>query len=325
MMKRTSKLRRLEKVSQLAVSAVVLILVLRFVDTEALWNSLWRARPEYLLLVLLILPLSFLIRAYRWQTILRRAGQCVPLTDVFLLTFVGVALNFILPGGLGDIARSYYGYRRSGLKEEMLSSSVADKTLALMAVGVLGTVSAAFYGLPAYAYLSLAIAAVFGLILFIPQAIPWGVLSRAVLWATGKHLDAQLLTDTFRLSNADKAWLLAVSIAGWLVTYFQFYLICRAVAVEVSLLYVLALAPLVTLARLFPLTLNGLGSQEAVVLYLFGLMGIASAQALLVSLTFTFALVVIPGLVGLAVIVHQGLANDRQPDSVEHGPVGSKG
>jgi uncharacterized protein (TIRG00374 family) len=304
-----------EKALQLILSGIILLFVFKFVDLELLVIYVKDIGVVYLLLGILLLPLGFLIRAYRWSAILNQPSDLISPKDLFLLTFVGVSLSFVLPASLGDLARAYYGYKHSGLKEEMLSSSLVDKIMGLLAIVALGTVSSLLHELYAYSLVCLLLMIVFVVLIFFPTLIPWKLVTKAMRSVTRSSMDAQRLLESFTLSNGVKLLTLTLSVLAWFVTYMQFYLICLALTVNVPLTYVFAMAPMITIARLFPLTLNGFGSQEAVVIYLFGLVDVSPNEALLVSLLYSFVQLVIPGLVGLLVIAREGLLSGQSPNS----------
>ena len=129
-----------------------------------------------------------------------------------------------------------------------------------------------------------------------------------------KKLDIAKLLQASNLSHKLKLITLIISIIGWAATYFQLFIICLAFSIEVEFLYVLAVAPLFSLARLFPFTLNGLGTQEAVIVYLFSLINVDSTLSLLVSLTNRALNFVIPAIIGVAVI-HFGKSHGELPHS----------
>jgi uncharacterized protein (TIRG00374 family) len=304
-----------EKTLQVILSGVILLLVIKFVDLELLVVHIKDIGVIYLLLGILLLPLGFLIRAYRWSSILSRSSDLISPKDLFPLTFVGVSLSFVLPASLGDIARAYYGYKHWGIKEEMLSSSLVDKIMGLLAIVALGTVSSLIHGLYAYSLVCFVLMIGFVALIFLPTLIPWRLVAKATRIVTRSNMDTQRLLESSTLSDRVKLLALALSVLAWFITYVQFYLICLALSVNVSLTYVFAMAPMITIARLFPLTLNGLGSQEAVVIYLFGLIGISPNEALLVSLLYSLVQLVIPGFIGLLVIVREGLVSSQPPNS----------
>ncbi|HML05531.1 MAG TPA: hypothetical protein VK426_07145, partial [Methanobacterium sp.] len=76
-------------------------------------------------------------------------------------------------------------------------------------------------------------------------------------------------------------------------------------SIDVTLIYVLAISSLISLATLFPFTLNGLGSGEAMLMYLFSLINISPTMALLVSLISQLINAFIPGLFGFLIIVRK--------------------
>jgi uncharacterized membrane protein YbhN (UPF0104 family) len=60
---------------------------------------------------------------------------------------------------------------------------------------------------------------------------------------------------------------------------------------------------MLTIARLFPFTLNALGPMEVAVVYFFGLIGIPSTLAVVVSLTSNLISSIVPGSLGGLIIL----------------------
>jgi len=294
----------LEKIIQIFVSCLILILLVRYINLQELVMSLRKAKLEYLIFILLLLPLNFFFRAVRWSLIINKDKKLLSLKILYSLTFVGSALNIVLSGGLGDVGRSYYGYKYSGLKEEMLSSSLIDKIVAVFTIFILGGLTALICGFYHYLILSFVGVLLFGVVLFFPMLIPWDFLNRIIIFFTRRSLDADQLSKYSKISNVTLLNSILLSTVAWLLTYIQFYLICLGFSVNVGLGHVLTFAPLITLARMVPFTFGGLGTQEATVVYLFNSLGIDTGVAFLISLMFTFILVVIPGLIGWFVILN---------------------
>ena len=55
----------------------------------------------------------------------------IKLIDSIKLLLVGTSLNIILPSGAGDVAKGYYGYKWTGIKERMFAISLIDKLIAI--------------------------------------------------------------------------------------------------------------------------------------------------------------------------------------------------
>jgi uncharacterized protein (TIRG00374 family) len=96
-----------------------------------------------------------------------------------------------------------------------------------------------------------------------------------------------------------------LSILAFIILYFQFYLLCLSFSVNISFSFVLAVAPLLNLAILFPFTLNGLGSGEALTVYLFSLINIPASMSIVVSLLSQVVNSIIPGIFGYIIILRK--------------------
>ena len=76
------------------------------------------------------------------------------------------------------------------------------------------------------------------------------------------------------------AFILAVTILGWFVTAFQWYLVGLALNISLNFLFFLFLQPLITLLMFIPITPAGLGLMESGNIAVFTLIGLNSSKAL---------------------------------------------
>ncbi len=289
------------RILRYGLSIAIVLLLFSYVDWDLLLVALAQARIAALLLAVLVVVVSLWIRAIRWRILLVSTTQ-ISILDLFWLGLTGITLNVILPASLGDVAKAYYAYRRTGLKEEVLSSAVLDKLLGLLSVFILGTLAALSQDLHQYAYVTVPLGIVLFIPSFFPQVLPWTLLERLQGRLLRDRLIVRKLRAAFSVDLKQRVLCLLVSFVGWLVTSLIFYLLCLAFSIPISYIHVVALAPLLTIARLVPITVSGLGTQEALIMYLFSQSGISVTSALVVSLSFTVVTTFIPGLVGLLVI-----------------------
>jgi uncharacterized protein (TIRG00374 family) len=289
------------RVLRYGVSLAIVALLIVYVDWRLLLDAFIQARLAILCLAIVVVAISLWIRAIRWKILLASSTR-IAIIDLFWLGLTGITLNVVLPASLGDVAKAYYAYRRTGLKEEVLSTAVLDKLLGLLSVFLLGTFAALSRNLSAYVYVTAPLALAFFVLSFFPQVVPWRLLERLQVRVLKNRLLIGKLRSAFSVHLSQRIGCLLVSFVGWLVTSLIFYLLCLAFSVQISYLYVVALAPLLTIARLVPITVSGLGTQEALIIYLFSQAGISATSALVVSLSFTVITTFLPGLVGLLVI-----------------------
>lgn len=291
-----------KNIIKIIISLLIIVFLLKFVDFQLFFQSI--EDINYLILfALALIPLGILLRAWRWMIILNKDKKLISLKDSCYLNLVGMALNIFLPGSSGDIAKSYYGYKWHGFKEEMLSSSILDKIMALFSLFILGSLTAFLINLYFLSFFSVIITILLYFIIFYPKIMPWSILNKLLSFFVKIELDEEKLIVAFTIPNKIKLKVLLISLFAWIMLYFQFYLICMSYSAQINFIYILAVAPLMNIAILVPFTINGLGSLEAVTMYLFSLIGISPTLAILVSLTSQILYTVIPGIIGYIILL----------------------
>jgi uncharacterized protein (TIRG00374 family) len=204
-----------EKILKIIISLLILVFLLKLVNFQMLFNSL-KSVNSLFLLVLILIPISILLRAWRWSIILNKDTKLVSIEHSFVLTLVGIALNIFLPANMGDVGKSYYGYKWHGIKEEMLSSSLIDKFIALLSVFIIGTITSFYLKLYLLSIFSLILTSIFLLIVFFPKIMPWNLLNRILALFIKKELDEKILKSSFELENKIKFYAFLISIIAFI-------------------------------------------------------------------------------------------------------------
>jgi uncharacterized protein (TIRG00374 family) len=300
------KKQKLKFLFQIVVSLAIAVVLLFHLDLKEFSERFAAISWPVLGVIILSLIPALLARGYRWKLLFDNQTNIIKLTDSMALLFVGAALNLVLPASTGDIAKSYFGYKWSGVKERMLSVSLLDKVIALASVSILGIPCALFHGELLYAGLSTLVLLPAFLLLLLPILIKHAPFCRGLFeWATKvirNKFDFSKAVEQVNPGAGKLAVALMLSVAGWLVTYLEMYLCFRAVGVRIPLFYVFSVAPLLTLVRLFPFTLSGVGSDEAAMWYFFSRAGAELEGILAGAFIFRLAILILPGIVGLFVL-----------------------
>ena len=123
-----------------------------------------KADPRYLLAALLIFPLTYLITSYRWDLLLRVLEINMTLSRAFVLNMVGAFYNTFMPGSTGgDLLKAYYASKLTPHRTRAVMSVLVDRVLGLLALVILGGVSAATqWHVPACRKVALASSAIIG-------------------------------------------------------------------------------------------------------------------------------------------------------------------
>jgi len=281
---------------------VIIGIIVKPAETIKTWRQ---AEPIALFVVFALMPFAVLSRAWRWWYILRQKHIMIPLMTMWRVTFIGMALNLILPGSMGDVARSYYGWRSAGNKEAMLASALLDKVIALFTLCLLGAFCAWLIGSVPLVLLSTLLALPLTLLLLLPKFMPWWLVVFLCRKLLKRDFQVERLQATFKLERRTLLICIIISLIGWLFTNAMYYFACLAFTRSISFGYVYAVAPLINLIRIVPISISGLGPADLLILFLFGLTGLDESTSLMASMTINVALIALPGLIGAILMTVQ--------------------
>ena len=291
---------RIKFLFRLLVSVSILVAILRSIDVRQAWQVALSARPEWLLLALLMQFGSTAVSAYRWQLIMRNLGFGQSFSFYWDSYFKGMFFNQGLPTSIGgdalrvlDVARR--GFRKrdalvgiaidriTGLgalllltllahlvNPELLPDQVYRPILWLLAAGLLGFFSLAFLGRLAW-------------LGRVPQL--------AVL---------KLLSERLRRAASQRHFLIvSSSLLVPLLAMLAFFATGRALGLGYDLLTYFAIVQPALVLTVVPISIAGWGVREGVLVGLFSLIGADKTVVLMMSLVYGMLLILVslPGLV----------------------------
>jgi uncharacterized protein (TIRG00374 family) len=121
----------------LVLTILLLALFARGVDFADVGRQIVDADLPPLLLALIASSSAYVLRAWRWQFLLRAVGP-TRFTSAFRATAIGFAASFLLPGRTGEALRPYLLARRDGVSVvAAFATIVVERLLDLLAVLIL--------------------------------------------------------------------------------------------------------------------------------------------------------------------------------------------
>lgn len=112
----------------------LLAFFLRNADMAGVWAETRRARPGLLLLALLTTALTYVIRAWRWQSMLAPIGTTRYATAL-RTTIIGFAASAVLPARAGEVLRPYLLARRERISAPaVFATIIIERLIDLVAV-----------------------------------------------------------------------------------------------------------------------------------------------------------------------------------------------
>jgi uncharacterized protein (TIRG00374 family) len=273
------------------IGIIILIYILSRIDIATLRHQIVSADLRYLLAAVLLAPLFILLKAYRFRLILDNLGLKLKSAEAFHLYALGLLAGIATPGQIGELTKGIYLKGKGHPLSSSLIAVIADRGfdiagLLLLSVGSLLVLRGPLYR-HLFLFISFFVIAVFLLITLIhPGTRRLALKKIAPFFLKGKtdlsSNNAALIKGSF--SSGSFLTLLSITITAFLFAFFRYFLLARALEINIPALSFFAVVVLAQGISLIPITIAGVGTRDAVLIFLFSQLG-ASAE-LAVSLSF---------------------------------------
>jgi uncharacterized protein (TIRG00374 family) len=305
---------RLVFLGKLCVSALLLAILFWRVDRPAFARTVQTLPLKVVLGCIGLYILGYVISTFRWQRLLLAEGIHLPLWRLTLVYFEAAFFNLFLPTLIGgDIVRGYAIYRITQGHNASIPSILVDRLSGFAAlVGIALTALGLAYGRirdPQVAVMLLAVATAFAVLITVllhdrmkervSNLLRIAGLMRFQVKLQGM-VEALQRYRGHRRALGQAILLSALLQALIIVTY---YLIGASLNLGVPITYFFVYVPLITVAAMLPVSVAGLGVREGSAVYFFAKVGVDSATALTMSLTWFSLTLIVSGLGGLAFLL----------------------
>jgi glycosyltransferase 2 family protein len=297
---------------KLAVSALLIWLLVRHLDLGGLAREMVAVEPLSLMGAIACLIALLIPPALRWSVVLRAMGHPTGLGITVPITMIGLFFSQTLPSSIGGDAMRIWELQRAGSGMSIaISSVVIDRAVGLLAICLLVTVT-----LPILLGLVSSPAVVASVTLLL--AVGYAGVGAATLF---DRLPAMLqrlrvargfayLSTSLRavvLAPRPALGALGASLLYQLGVVLVVFTLARGIGIAVEATACLVIVPIANLSALLPISISGWGVRESAFVLGFGMVGVAAADALALSVLF--------GLLNMLVGVSGGLVwlARRQP------------
>jgi len=303
---------------KLALSVVLLAVLFVRTDLGQIWQTISRSHVGWLLLALAGFELSQALSAVRWWLLARPLGFDEPLRRYVVYYFSGMYLNLFAPSTVaGDIGRTLFlagGRQRRALA---LTSVIADRGLGFVALVWVGAVAVILLrGYPVSPLLHLAAWLVPPLTV---AAWLWGPLLAVRVFPPANHWRILVEKDLapYRKDHRMMLVSLAIAVLFHLMQIGTQILIAWALDVDIPWSYFFIFVPVVNIAGMLPITMNGVGIRESGYWYFLSRIGTGGGAAIALGLV-SSAIVLVTGLTGAPVFL---FFRGQKPEDADQAPV----
>lgn len=278
---------------KLAVSAGLMIFLLSKISIAEINSLLAKLDGFYLLAGVVTFFVSNLIGSYQWHVLLKSSGIVLPYHKSFRFYFVGLFFNNFLPANVGgDAVKIYDVTKIGGSVYQVIAVTLLDRIIGIFGLCLLALLATVFLKSGGseeihWSYIVVFIGCMIpalGLYLFKPFS---SFLRRIVRTIRPLSLDERIssILDYLGKFKGKKPLILNLMVLSLIIQALRVYthiLVGQSLGIHVDaraagLFFVFI--PLLGLAMIPPITINGLGVREGLGIILFSAAGIPRADA----------------------------------------------
>ncbi len=288
----------------LGVLLLVVLVVVFKIDLAQTAALIARADLSYVALAVILFIPFLVVKAWRWQVILRDLKITIPLGEALELYALGLGAGMVTPGQVGDAVKVAY-FRERGLGRALLSV-LLDRLWDVLALLLLaGSGAILFWQQLEGEWLAVALLGIGTVGLLAITATPSAQRPLLnLLMRLRRPRSGSVVFEPVQLSLTQILRQFTLTLLATAIVYFRLYLLTSALNVHLDVVPFVAAMSLATIAALLPISISGLGARDATLLLVAGVIGITREQALGISALILF-LSVVNGLVGLGVWLFQ--------------------
>lgn len=278
------------------VTAGLLLFLAYRMDLEEFWGVLTSADPSLVLLSCLVFVSTVFLSAARWGVILENFGMQAGFLKLAQISLIGCFFNIFLPSALGgDVFRGYYLSKENNRgMSTTLTTILLERSGGMAALLVIGLVATGLHWVEVqnfplfYLFLLVAVGYVLANVALFH---PWmhRRMKRLLQWLHRENVERKIELvaqglGRLRTNRSALIWVMAYSFAVQLLVIVSMWVAARAIDLQAPFWVFLTFIPVVNLAIMIPLTINGIGLRESAYYLLFSEIGVPVEVSVTLSL-----------------------------------------
>lgn len=295
------------------IGIIILIIIIFNLDLAILLSIFSQLNPLYAFISLFaIFPIVIMIN-FQWQILLRKQQINASFFYTFKNIFIGYFYGFVTPGGFGGYLRALYlKYETNEPLPKCLGNIIIFNTIDFITLLVLGAIGAlvlsSVFPLLFYVIILVLLLVIFLLVFFLKKDLSYGAFTRIVesrVFSLIKNRIEDPLDSFYdNLPKFPDLFIpFVLSFAGWLVQFFEFYLIAQLFGINIPVGTVLLILAVANVIGVIPISVYGLGTRDATLLSLFSIYSIVPERIISLSLFWYAIIWFFPSIIGAGITV----------------------
>jgi uncharacterized protein (TIRG00374 family) len=286
------------------IGILLFIFILTRIDLSSLVKIFLGINLFFLFCALVVNGIAIVIKSFKWKLIVSTLNKEISLSLSIRAFLVGFSFSVLTPAKLGDFVRAFYIRDEQCNLGRALSSVVTDRLIDIVTLFTF-----AFVGILSFSFVFHREILSVSLLVILAVAI-----ASAVYIVTRKDLLTWLLRPFFNIFiphhhkktiseyyhdffsgltvffQNKKIFFLVIIIGflSWLPPIVYAWLLALSLGISAEPAFFVLVIPIISLLDLLPISISGIGTRDAALIFLFGLKDIPPESAVAFSLLYLF-------------------------------------
>ena len=300
------------------IGLVIFALILSKINIGNTIKILNSIKYEYIIYSLLLFIPHLFVKSIRWNLLLRQQKIHYSFFDTFIIYLSSLYIGFITPGRLGELVKVLYLKNDKNIKFTVgLASVILDRIFDLYLLLLLSLICLIKFNIfEIYSNIFLVILIILILLplLIFKKKLIKDVLQKASIGFFSKILIAKnpnkikrLISEFVFLINFQIIFSLLLTILGYSFFFLQCKLIAISMNLKIDFITLSLFNSLSNIISFLPISFSGIGTREAVLVYLFDIVNVNPESAVSFSILVFFTLFGFGGILGFLSWIYKPL------------------
>jgi hypothetical protein len=285
------------------LSIALLLIIFSNINIKKVFAVISNIDYNLYFLYLAILCLMIMVKAFKWKLILNSMGADIKLLDSFRAILAGLFFSNVTPGKIGDFFRAMY-VNEGKTNSLGLASVFLDRLFDIIILLIFGIISIFWISQTTGFVVINQNQIIFLLIIIIALSVFLTkekyvkmMLKPAFEILIPKNIKEKIskgfseFYSSIRATKKKQAILaisFILSIIMWLANAVLLFILASAIKINAPFYTIIAIFPIMALSDLVPLSISGLGTREAVMIFMFSIFSLPLESAVALSLLVFF-------------------------------------
>lgn len=294
----------------LRIIGLLFFLIIIFkVDVPDILKILSKVKINYLFIAITLTIPLLLVKAWRWKYMLQMQSIEYSLKDAFITYLATTYIGIITPGRIGDFLKVFYLKEKQHLLfGRAFSSVLVDKLFDLMVLFIFGMIGINVFLLSKNVTIIMLLCMLFfiaGFIILFNRTNRENIFKFIYNMAIIKRYKEKIkihFEDFFKgIEDLKKTKILIpilLSFVAYFILFLQCYLIASSLGIKIAFFYLAFCASVANIISFIPISIAGIGTRDAILIFLFSGLGLSKESAISYSLLFLFVVFITVGIMG---------------------------